>query len=403
MTTPPAESAYLGSDPAPYQGGKLLHNLILFGRVCHALGMQVTPLRMVEVCRALEHVRLAARIDFYHALRALLVGREADLAVFDEAFRLFWKAPARGWTRLDLRSLGEPPRKKRTRFLPAAEGADEGEKPARPAAEPLLLPTYSPRELLRHKDFAAMTGPELTAARELIRQMEPRLGVRRTRRLERGARGRPALHRMLRRLLASGGEPIEIPRSRPKLKRRPLVLICDVSGSMERYTRILLHFAHVLCTHLGRVETFVFSTRLTRITRSLRKRSVDEALKRVGSSVKDWSGGTLTGEALHAFNYRWGRRVLGRGAVVLLVTDAWDRGSPQELAVEMQRLRRSCHRLLWLNPLLGADSYQPLTRGARAILPCCDQHLSVRNLSSLEVLARELARIDPGGRARPLA
>ncbi len=392
MASSDRESAFLGPPGTPYRGGKLLGNLLLFGRVCRGLGMQVTPLRMVEVSRALQHVRLAARQDFYHTLRALMVSKAPDLPLFEEAFQLFWRQPARGWTQLDLRSLGET-RRRRTRFVPSLDDSREGEPGGTEAAAPLLLPTYSPRELLRQKDFAAMTAQEMALARKWIAKMTPRLGFRRTRRLAPAESGRPLLNRLLRRTLRNQGEVVEFPCGTPKQVPRPLVLICDVSGSMERYTQLLLHFTHALSAHLGQVESFVFSTRLTRITRSVRIRSVEGALKRVAGQVKDWSGGTLTGQALRRFNYRWGRRVLGRGAVVLLVTDGWDRGDPDSLSRELARLRRSCFRVIWLNPLQGGARYQPLTRGAQAILPFCDDHLSVRNLASLEVLARHLAAL----------
>lgn len=396
-------SAYLGEDGTPYRGGSLLSNLLLFGRICRALGMGISLSQMIEVARSLEWVRLAAKPDFYHALRALMVSRAADLALFDEAFRLFWRQPSRGWTQMDLRSLGEKTHRRRTRFLPSDEPRDQPE-PGRENETPLLLSTYSAREVLRHKDFAAMNQAELSAARDWISQLRPMLGRRRTRRLVAGPGKSPWLTRLLRETLKHSGEVVEIPRAIRKWKPRPLVLICDVSGSMERYTRVLLHFAHALAGELGQVESFVFGTRLTRITRALRVRSVDQALQRISSQVKDWSGGTLTGAALHRFNFGWSRRVLGRGAVVLLVTDGWDRGDPEELAWEMERLHRACRRLIWLNPLQGGPRYEPLTRGAQAILPFCDRHLSVRNLSSLEELARYLAeagKATGGGRKLP--
>ncbi len=172
---------------------------------------------------------------------------------------------------------------------------------------------------------------------------------------------------------------------------RPLILICDISGSMDRYSRLLLRFVHALEHGLDTVEVFVFSTRLTRITRELRKRDVDSAIEQVVKSVDDWSGGTRIGEAIKAFNYQWGRRVLGRGAVVLLISDGWDRGDSAMLSREMGRLQRACHRLIWLNPLLGMPGYQPLTRGLQAALPHVDDFLPVHNLQSLEQLGAKLS------------
>jgi hypothetical protein len=179
-----------------------------------------------------------------------------------------------------------------------------------------------------------------------------------------------------------------------KIKPRPFIVLCDISGSMERYTRLLLHFMHTLASSIYQVESFVFSTQLMRVTQHLRRTTIDAALREIGSTVNIWGSGTRTDAALHTFNYRWGRRLLGRGAVVLLITDGWDRGSSQQLRHEMALLQRSCHRLIWLNPLLGDANYAPLTQGAQAMLPFVDDFLPVHNLASLEMLARALWRID---------
>jgi uncharacterized protein len=180
----------------------------------------------------------------------------------------------------------------------------------------------------------------------------------------------------------------------PKIKPRPLVLLCDVSGSMERYTRLLLQFVHTIAHSIFQVESFVFSTRLTRITLPIRRKSIDIALREVGTTVNHWGSGTRIDNALHTFNFYWSRRVLGQGAVVLLISDGWDRGDPELLKKEALRLQRSCYRFIWLNPLLGAPQYEPLTRGAQALLPYVDDFLPVQNLASLEMLARELWRVD---------
>jgi uncharacterized protein with von Willebrand factor type A (vWA) domain len=203
------------------------------------------------------------------------------------------------------------------------------------------------------------------------------------------------LRRTLRRSLRAGGEVFSWAYREPKLKPRPLVIIADISGSMERYTRVLLHFIYGMKAGLAqRVEAFVFSTRLTRITRPLQIRDLDLALKNVGELVNDWAGGTRIGESLKMFNFQWGRRVLGRGAVVLIISDGWDRGNVELLKREMARLKRNCHRLIWLNPLLGAPDYEPLTRGIQAALPHIDDFLPVHNLASLEDLADRLAELD---------
>ncbi|MFQ5741924.1 MAG: VWA domain-containing protein [Acidobacteriota bacterium] len=375
----------------PPGNGQLLHNLLLFGRICKGLGMKVTPHRMIETARALKLIDLGKRSDVYQALCSFLVTRRSDLELFDEAFRLFWQRPAQGETGLDLRSLGEP-RRKRTSFLPRFLGL-KGSGESGETRTTLLLPTYSPQEWLRHKDFAEMTGEEVAMAREMMKQLNLSLGTRRTRRLNPGRGGPIDLRRTVRRNLRYGGEALDLPTRTPKRKPRPLVLICDISGSMERYTRLFLHFMHTLASQRSRVESFVFGTRLTRITLPVRMKSVDRALSEVGTLVKDWGGGTQTGAALATFNYRWSRRVLGRGALALLITDGWDRGDSDLLGREMARLQRSCKGLVWLNPLLGGPQYEPLTRGAQAMLPFVDEFLPLRNLENLERLGRELSRL----------
>src|SRR5690606_18640431 len=389
-------SLYVGDDGTPYSGGKLLHNLLLFGRVCRALGMDVTPNRMLEVASALQFIDLGIRQDVYHTMRALIVTRQRDLELFDEAFRYFWRYRRGDWTTLDLKSLGER-RERKTQFLPPPEASPETNSETKSAISPDLIaivPTFSTQVTLRHKEFAEMTGEEIAAARQLLEQLSWSLGVRKTRRFRAGGGSDIDLRRVFRRNLRYGGETLVLPTRSLKDKPRPLVLLCDVSGSMERYTRLLLHFIHTLANSIYQVESFVFSTRLTRITRPIRRKSVDAALQEVGSLVSDWGGGTRIGDALHTFNYRWARRVLGRGAVVLMITDGWDRGDPELLRQEAARLQRHSHRFIWLNPLLGSPEYEPLTRGSKAMLPYVDDFLPVHNLASLEMLARELWRVD---------
>jgi uncharacterized protein with von Willebrand factor type A (vWA) domain len=392
---------YLGPEdsPFPYEGGHLLHNILLFGRLCRALGMDITPNRMIEVTGALEFVQLARKSDVYHTLRALMVTRQRDLELFEEAFNLFWQRPVEEWSTLDLQSLGERRRQKKTQFIPPPESSPDNEPTGdgKPAVDPQLLaivPTYSQQEVLRHKDFADMTGDEIATARQMMERLPWSLGVRRTRRFKPGKGQHLDLRRSFQHNMRYAGEPLGWPTRTPKIKPRRLVLLCDVSGSMERYTRLLLHFIHTLSSTQYQVESFVFSTHLTRITRPIRHKSVDTALQEVGTSVNDWGGGTRFGDALHTFNYQWGRRVLGQGAVVLIITDGWDRGEPELLRSEAARLQRSCYRVIWLNPLLGAPEYEPLTRGSQALLPYVDDFLPVRNLANLEMLARELWRVN---------
>ncbi len=234
----------------------------------------------------------------------------------------------------------------------------------------------------------------------MIAELTWRLGDRITRRERQGGKDRLDLRRTLRTSFRHGGEILSWEGREKRRKPRPLVVIADISGSMERYTRILLHFVYGLTQGLGqRVEVFAFGTRLTRLSRHLRDRDIERALSGVSRAVSDWSGGTRIGDSLRSFNYDWGRRVLGGGAVVLLISDGWDRGEPEILDAEMARLRRTSHRLIWLNPLLGSPEYEPLTRGMQTALPHVDDFLPVHNLASLESLARHLEKL--AGRGAP--
>jgi len=387
--------------------GKLLGNVLVFGRVLRGLGLDAGPDRMLDLVRALDHVPIGARRDFEHAARALCVRRRDELARFDKAFEVFWRKPPEGETSLDLASLGERRRFRRPAFAPAPPpGAAPGPEPdAAPEADapPLLhlTLTWSDRELLRRKDFGELTGEELEAVRRAIRGLAWTLARRRTRRLRAGDGRGLDLRRTLRRSLRTGGEVLAWERRGPRDAPRPLVVLADVSGSMERYTRLLVLFLYALARGLGApIEAFLFGTRLTRVTRDLEGRDPEEALAAVSRAVPDWSGGTRIGDALAAFNLRWARRVLGRGAVVLLISDGWDRGEPEALRAQMARLQRSASRLVWLNPLLGAPEYEPLARGMRTALPFVDDFLPVHNLASLEDLGRHLERLPADRPAR---
>ena len=375
----------------------LLHNLILFGRLLRALGMDVNPGRMIDLVQALEHVNLARKADFYYTARSLLVHDRDDLPLFEQAFALFWRAPREKilWEELfvnrpeepDPRPIIAPPPLQEEEPIGGADENDDDE--VQQIIE--VTQTYSTREVLHHKDFGDLTQEELRAVKQFMAQMVWQLGLRRTRRQRPGRGQRLDLRRSLRRNLRYGGELIEWPSRQLKFKPRPLIVIADISGSMERYARLLLHFIYSLAKGLEQeVEAFVFSTHLTRITRQLRGREIDRALAEVSREVTDWSGGTRIGDSLKTFNFAWGRRVLGRGAVVLLISDGWDRGDPVLLKKEIGRLQRSCHRLIWLNPLLGSAEYEPLTRGMQAALPYIDDFLPVHNLASLEELATHL-------------
>ena len=403
-----ATGVNLHTAPADAGDGAILSNLLMFGAVLRRLGVDVGAGNMLDLVRATEFVPLGGRRnDFRLAARALLTHRHSDWELFDEAFQVFWRRPAQGSSMRDLRSMGEERRYRTPRVAPhredTADGPPEdadGEDAGDRQRVVDLQRAFSAREVLRQRDFAEYTPAEVAAARVLMAELAWDLGRRRSRRLTWGGDGGEIdLRRSMRRSLAHGGELVDIVRRRRREKPRPLALICDVSGSMERYTRMLLHFGHTVAAGGQPLEAFLFATRLTRITRHLAHRGVDRAVGEVARAVPDWAGGTRIGEAIKQFNYQWARRVLRGGAVVLVISDGWDRGEPELLAREMARLQRSCHRLIWLNPLLGSPSYQPLTRGMQAALPYIDDFLPAHNLHSLQELARHLNRL---GARRPL-
>jgi uncharacterized protein with von Willebrand factor type A (vWA) domain len=390
--------------------GRLLDNLVLFGRLLRGLGFDVSSSRMISIVKALEFINIAHKADFYHTLSCLLVRRQEEILLFDQAFALFWKRP--GHSRIALsfpQNDNTAPRKRptaelKTKNLDAPNVSsenlveeDQGE------LESMSTKTYSQNELLRHKDFAEMDAGETDEVVRRLGELIWQLGARKTRRKQAGWGPILDFRKSFRGSLRYGGELLVWSRKKPKLKPRSLVILADISGSMEQYTRMLLHFAYLVTGEGDRsVEAFVFSTSLTRITRQLRNRNVDAAMQDVGKGVPDWSGGTRIGEAVKSFNYDWARRLLTRGAVVLLISDGWDRGDPDLLRREMSRLQRSCHRLIWLNPLLGSPQYEPLTRGMQAALPFVDDFMPIHNLSSLEELTRHLARIDERPSSRSL-
>jgi uncharacterized protein with von Willebrand factor type A (vWA) domain len=390
--------------------GQFLHNLLLFGRVLRRLGLDVNPGRMMDLISALDTIEIGKKSDFFYAARTLLVHEREDLPLFDEAFELFWRKPAESW---DMQWQGFTRRRKPSGPIvthpPLKESAPQANETDSTSNETMsvieVTRTYSDRETLRHKNFAEMNAEESEAVKQMMSHLLWKVNERRTRRRRPGKGQLIDMRRTLRRSLQNEGEVFSWAYREPKLKPRPLVVIADISGSMERYTRLLLHFIYGMKAALSQpMEAFVFSTRLTRITRPLQIRDLDLALKNVGELVNDWAGGTRIGESLKAFNFEWGRRVLGRGAVVLVISDGWDRGDVELLKREMARLKRSCHRLIWLNPLLGSPDYEPLTRGIQAALPHIDNFLPVHNLASLEDLANRLAdinrRSDGGNHAR---
>ena len=356
---------------------------------------------MLDLAQALPLIEVFRREEFHAAARALLIHRREDLELFDAAFTLFWETPPERWTRARLPGMALRQRRspaRRATFRPAV-GASAPEGDERPA-QPFARRTWSDRESLEQRDFSDLDEDELREVRALIRDAGWRAARRRVVRLCPGGRQQLDLRRTFRGGLRWGGEWMRLERRRRREKPRPLIVLADVSGSMEQTARVLLHFLYGLAHGSpGRVEAFVFATRLTRITRKLADRRVDRALREASEAVRDWSGGTRIGEALHRFNLEWARRLPTSSAVVLLVSDGWDRGDPALVAAEMERLGGLAWRIVWLNPLLSDAGYEPLTRGMAAALPHIHDFLPVNNLASVRSLALHLARLDPAGRA----
>jgi uncharacterized protein with von Willebrand factor type A (vWA) domain len=386
--------------PREGQALDLLPRLAAFARLLHDAGLDAGPGRLATAARALSTIEIRDPAAFRDSLRACFASRKDDLPLFEAAFDLFWVPPDPRVTAgaIPGRSRALPLSPDRARAWLEALGLNRSQMPrSTDEGVPEDSSGYSAQELLRRKDFEDLTWAEAEQVKRLLAQAPWRVAERRTRRLRPSHGGRIDLRRTIRHGIRSSGELVRLLHRQPRMRRRPLVLLCDVSGSMERYSRLLLIFAHAIARRED-VETFVFSTRLTRITRLLRRRDIDRALAEVGRSVHDFSGGTRIGQAVAAFNRDWARRVLGHGAVVIVVSDGWDRGDPELLASELARLRRMSHRLIWLNPLLGSDGYEPVTRGMAAALPHTDDFLSAHNLEALDQLGGLLAGID---RRRP--
>ncbi len=385
--------------------GRFARNILHFARALRAAGLPVGPARVVEALRAVEAVGVRSRQDLYWTLFAVFVNRQDQREIFDQCFHIFWRDPKilERLMRLLLPELApdlqpQPEERALRRVAeafagPRGRGTDAGEEARPPEVERDAWMTWSDREQLRKKDFEQMTAEELALARREIERLALMLFAVPTRRFAPHPRGsRIDLRRSLRRSLRGGAAAIELVRRGPVVQPPPLVVLCDISGSMGRYSRMLLLFLHTLTGCRERVHSFVFGTRLTNITRYLRKRDVDAALERVGEVVQDWGGGTRIGRCLRQFNRLWSRRVLAQGAVVLLITDGLDRDAGRGLEAEVERLHKSARRLIWLNPLLRFDAYAPISKGARILIRHVDEFRSVHNLESLQQLAAALAR-----------
>jgi uncharacterized protein len=382
--------------------GKLAENVMHFARVLRAAGLPVGPNKVIDALRALEVAGIARRDDFYWTLASVFLDKREQFELYDQAFHIFWRDPqmlervmALMLPQVEGRAQPDetpPPNRLAEALLPQTKQSDrpDGESPEKIEIDAAF--TVSDREVLQKTDFESMTNEELAQAKKLIATLRMPIPQVRTRRLRRDPHGaRIDMRATLRASLRSGADLIALERRSQTRRHPPLVVLCDISGSMSRYSRMFLHFLHAITNDRDRVYTFVFGTRLTNITRHLRHRDVDVALAHVAQAVADWSGGTRIGTSLKEFNLRWSRRVLGQNAVVLMITDGLDRDLGHELREEMERLHKSCRRLVWLNPLLRYEGFEPRPAGVRAMLPHVDAFLPAHNVESLVELARALS------------
>jgi uncharacterized protein len=382
----------------PEQGGRLADNLVHFARALRAAGIPVGPGAVLDALGAVEAAGIGAREDFYWILHAIFVKRHEHSLLFDQAFRIFFRR--RGTIDALLAAmLPQAPAPEKEKPPPGAQRVQEALLASRgePERKPPELETdarltVSDREVLQRKDFAQMTAAEIAAAREAIKHLVLSLDEVRTRRLAPHRHGhRVDIRRTLRASLKAGGAVIDLKYLGPRVKAPPVVALLDISGSMSQYTRLFLHFLHAVTDARKRVHTFLFGTRLTNVTRALKARDPDESLAAVAAAVPDWSGGTRIATSLHAFNKLWARRVLTQGAIVLLITDGLERDPDDRLGFEIDRLHRSCRRLIWLNPLLRFSGFEAKAKGIRAMLPHVDQLRPIHNLDSMMELVRALS------------
>lgn len=394
-------------------GARLLAQSVGFGRALRAAGLPIDLGAAIDFARALSLVDLSDRAQVRAAGAAVFVRRRDDIEPYDAVFARWWRRrvrqgydapappldsepPAEGADAEGAESesgeerLGGLPREGGVP-MPGSDAADDDDAPIEGVT--ISPDAYSRGEVIRHRDFDRMTAAELRDAERFIDLLTPRLETRRTRRFELHHHGRYLAPRaMFRRNLGTGGQLLDWEWRRPVRHPRPIVVLCDISGSMERHSRLLLRFIQVMTeANAVRTESFVFGTRLTRVTRLLRDRDRDRALAKVSDAVTDWAGGTRIGESFRDFNRRWARRTLRTSGIVIVVSDGWDRGDPALVRAETARLRRNCHRLIWLNPLASAPGYQPLAAGMAAARPFIDDFVPAGTLASLERLATLLA------------
>ena len=377
--------------------GRLAENILYFARALRTAGIPVGPGAVLDALEALSVARVGNRDDFYWTLHTVFVKRHEHTILFDQAFRIFFRK--RGLIDKMIASMlpetmpqaPKPPPPGAQRIQEALSSGVKREEEKQEVEVDARL-TVSDNEVLQKKDFAQMTTAEIAAAKQAIARLTLPIELVRTRRLAANRRGHLIdLRRTLRASLKAGGAVIDLKYLGPRQKEPPIVALLDISGSMSQYTRLFLHFLHTLTEREKRVATFLFGTRLTNVTRAIRARDPDEALAACSAHVVDWSGGTRIASSLREFNKRWSRRVLGQGAVVLLITDGLERDADDTLSFEMDRLHRSCRRLVWLNPLLRFEGFEARAKGVRTMLPHVDELRPIHNLESMTGLVRALS------------
>ena len=383
---------------ATSQTGTLADNILYFARALRAAGMPVGPGSVLDALEAVRAAGVGTRDDFYWTLHAVFVKRHEHSILFDQAFRMFFRKRAYLEKLIAAMLPQAPPQAEQppppgTQRIQEALFAGLGEKERQNSEVEIdMRLTVSDRDVLQRKDFAQMSSAEIAAAKDAIAKLILPLNLVRTRRLAPHRQGHIIdIRRTLRASMKAGGAVSDLKDLGPRLKEPPIVALLDISGSMSQYTRLFLHFLHAVTDARKRVTTFLFGTRLTNVTRALRERDPDEALAACSSHVLDWSGGTRIASSLHAFNKHWARRVLTQGAVVLLITDGLERDGDDTLGFEMDRLHRSCRRLVWLNPLLQFEGFEARARGVRAMLPHVDELRPIHNLESMAGLVRSLS------------
>lgn len=403
---PPSRHAMLlershkqGGDIAE-DSGRLAENIVYFARALRAAGIPVGPGAVLDALEAVKVAQVGSREDFYWTLHSVFVKRHEHSVLFDQAFRIFFRKRAYIEKLIASMLPIAPPQKSKAppagaqRIQDALFAGLNAQDRDKSEIEVDARFTVSDRELLRQKDFAQMTAAEIAAAKDAIARLVLPLNEVRTRRLAPNRRGRIIdIRRTLRASMKAGGAVIDLKYLGPKTKEPPIVALLDISGSMSQYTRLFLHFLHAVTDARKRVTTFLFGTRLTNVTRALKERDPDEALAACSANVADWSGGTRIGTSLRTFNKQWARRVLTQGAVVLLITDGLERDADDTLAFEIDRLHRSCRRLIWLNPLLRFEGFEARARGVKTIMPHVDELRPIHNLESMEELVRALSRM----------